>query len=366
MSLAGSDQGGSPLTVRSRVRDYVVEFDDSGAWADEIARLEHSLVIVDENVWRLHGHGVIRSLPPQDVVELPIAEERKTFDAVAALAEIAIRGAAKRNATIVSIGGGITQDVTGFLASTLYRGVRWVYVPTTLLAMADSCIGGKTSLNLGAHKNLLGTVYPPERIVIHAPFVDTLEEADYRSGLGEMVKLHLLGGEESLQRLRDVLSRLLQREPAAVARATRDALEIKRDYIEDDEFDRGRRNLLNFGHCFGHALETTTAFAVSHGQAVVVGMMIADQVAVGRGLLDAGTADSRRRTFYQPVLSQLPELDGADRAALVEAMRFDKKRTGEGLALVMIGDGLRAIRVDDLEVPEALEALERLPTLLRP
>ena len=134
------------------------------------------------------------------------------------------------------MGGGITQDITGYLASTLYRGVRWVYAPTTLLAMADSCIGGKTSLNHGARKNLLGTMYPPERVLVHADFVSTLCDADYSSGLGEVVKLHLLGGQDSVDELREALPALLAREAGAVRRATRASLHIKRDFIEEDEF----------------------------------------------------------------------------------------------------------------------------------
>jgi 3-dehydroquinate synthase len=349
-----------PLAVRSRVRDYVVEFDHSTAWVDELAALENSFVIVDENVLRLHGGGALAALDEEIIVSLPISEEHKTLEAVSVLAVAATKRAAKRNCVVVSIGGGITQDVTGYLASTLYRGVRWIYAPTTLLAMADSCIGGKTSLNLGSHKNLLGTMYPPERVIVHAPFVTTLADRDFASGLGEIVKLHLLGGAQTLARLRAELPALLARDLAAVRRATRAALEIKREFIEEDEFDRGRRNLLNYGHCFGHALETTMGFAVPHGQAVVVGMLLADRVAESRGLLGAAATRERRDALYLPVMRALPRLDGAAATRLVEAMKFDKKRTGAGLALVMVGDGLSATRVDDLSAREALDALALL------
>lgn len=352
--------------VASRVRDYEVVFDDTGAWAERAAAEAQAFVVVDDNVLRLHGDGVLGPFSPAGVVALPVSEERKTYDAVAGLADLATRRAAKRNVVIISVGGGITQDVTGFLASTLYRGVRWIYAPTTLLAMADSCIGGKTSLNLGAHKNLVGTVYPPEQVIVHAAFVETLAEDDYLSGLGEIVKLHLLGGSMALDGLRRDLPGLLRRDAHVVRRAVEASLMIKRGYIEDDEFDRGRRNLLNFGHCFGHALETTTGFAVPHGQAVTVGMLLADAVAVRRGLLDPAEADGRRRALYLPVLGVRPVLDADDAAALVRAMRFDKKRTGAGLALVMVGSGGRATRVDDLTEDEALRALAGLPDLLRP
>jgi 3-dehydroquinate synthase len=359
------DSSDSPvLSIRSRVRDYDVVFDDGGTWVEDIAGEPNAFVIVDENVLRLHGAGVLAPLAGKEIVALPVAEQRKTFATVAELADAAIRRSAKRNVLVVSVGGGITQDVTGFLASTLYRGIRWIYAPTTVLAMADSCIGGKTSLNLESHKNLLGTVYPPEQVVIHAPFVDTLQWDDYLSGLGEIVKLHVLGGPENLEVLRSGLKGLLDRDADAVRSATRASLVIKRDYIEDDEFDRGRRNLLNFGHCFGHALETTSGFTVPHGQAVTLGMILADRVAVARGLLSEAGADDRRRAFYLPVLSRRPAVDADVARDIVAMMKFDKKRTGEGLALVMVGDGGRALRVDDLGEREALSVLAELPALL--
>jgi 3-dehydroquinate synthase len=241
--------------------------------------------------------------------------------------------------------------------------VGWVYAPTTLLAMADSCIGGKTSLNHGAHKNLVGTMYPPQRVLVHADFVGTLRDEDYASGLGEVVKLHLLGGQEKADELRASLPALLAREPAAVRRATHAGLCIKRGYIEDDEFDHGRRNLLNYGHCFGHAVETATGFAVPHGQAVVIGMLLAGAVACRRGLLSAAEERRRRVELLLPVLLDRPRLDGSAIARVIEAMKYDKKRTGEGLALVMVGDGLQATQVADLGEGEARDALAELPAL---
>ena len=356
---------GAPLQIRSRLGDYAVEFVVGGAWAEELAVLKQAFVVVDENVWRLHADGVLAPLHDAAPVVLPISEERKVYATVAELCDLVTARAAKRNCVVVSIGGGITQDVTGYLASTLYRGVRWVYVPTTLLAMADSCIGGKTSLNHGAHKNLIGTMYPPERVLVHAPFVGTLNEEDYFSGLGEVVKLHLLGGQGAVDELQEALPALLAREQEAVRGATCASLLIKRAYIEEDEFDRGRRNLLNFGHCFGHALETATGFAVPHGQAVVVGMLLAGAVARRRGLLAAAEERRRRIELLLPVLLDRPLLDEAAATRVLEAMKYDKKRTGEGLALVMVGDGLQAVQVADLGEDEARDALADLPALYR-
>jgi len=354
---------GAPLQISSRLGDYAVEFVDGGAWVEELAVLEHAFVVVDENVWRLHADGVLAPLRAGAPIVLPIPEERKVYATVAELCDLVTLRAAKRNCVVVSIGGGITQDVTGYLASTLYRGVRWVYAPTTLLAMADSCIGGKTSLNHGVHKNLVGTMYPPERVLVHAPFVGTLSEEDYFSGLGEVVKLHLLGGQGTVDELREALPALLAREPDAVRGATRGSLLIKRAYIEEDEFGRGRRNLLNYGHCFGHAVETATGFAVPHGQAVVIGMLLAGAIARRRGLLAAAEERRWRVELLLPVLLDRPLLDEAAVTRVVEAMKYDKKRTGKGLALVMVGDGLQAVHIADLGEDEARDALVDLPAL---
>jgi 3-dehydroquinate synthase len=354
---------GNLLQIRSRLGDYAVEFVDGDAWVDELAALDQAFVVVDENVWRLHGDGVLAPLREAPPVVLPISEEHKVYATVAELCDLVTARAAKRNCVVVSLGGGITQDVTGYLASTLYRGVRWIYAPTTLLAMADSCIGGKTSLNHAAHKNLIGTMYPPERVLVHAPFVGTLSDEGYFSGLGEVVKLHFLGGQGAVDELRQALPALLAREPEAVRGATRASLLIKSAFIEEDEFDRGRRNLLNFGHCFGHAVETATGFAVPHGEAVVIGMMLAGAVARRRGLLAAEEERRRRVELMLPVLLDRPILDEIAMTRVVEAMKYDKKRTGEGLALVMVGDGLDPMQVADLGVDEARDALAELPAL---
>jgi 3-dehydroquinate synthase len=353
----------APLPIRSRLGDYAVEFVDGGAWAEDLAALERAFVVVDENVWRLHAGGVLAPLRDAAPVVLAISEERKVYRTVAELCDLVTARAAKRNCVVVSVGGGITQDLTGYLASTLYRGVRWVYAPTTLLAMADSCIGGKTSLNHGVHKNLIGTMYPPERVLVHAPFVGTLNEMDYFSGLGEVAKLHILGGQRAVDGFRDALPALLARDSQAVRAATHACLSIKRAFIEEDELDRGRRNMLNYGHCFGHAVETATGFAVPHGQAVVIGMLLAGAVARRRGLLTPAEERRRRVELLLPVLLDRPLLDEAAVARVLEAMKYDKKRTGEGLALIMVGDGLRAVQVADLGEDEASAALAELPSL---
>ena len=343
--------------LHSRIRDYDVVFQADGDFVNELVALPNRLFIVDENVWTAHRNGVLAPLPEQDVFVLRIGEELKNLGSVELVWDQLMGRAAKRNMTIVSIGGGICQDITGFAASTIYRGIGWVFLPTTLLAQSDSCIGSKTSLNYGRFKNLLGTFFPPNEVHIFAPFLTTQNELDYFSGLGEVVKLHVMGGRESATRLAEAMSAIVVRDTAAVGRAVRDSLGVKRSYMEDDEFDTGRRNLLNYGHCFGHAIESATDFAVPHGQAVVIGMILAQKIARARGTeTDPAQMELLDRLFDQSLLAgHVPASLDVD--AVIEAMKHDKKRTGEGLVLVMANDGYEMVKVDDLSESEAREVL---------
>ncbi len=236
----------------------------------------------------------------------------------------------------------------------------WIFTPTTLLAQADSCIGSKTSLNFRGFKNLLGTFYPPERIHIYPPFLETQSIEDYTSGLGEVIKLHLMGGERLYHRLAELLPDLQSRSPSALPAAIRTSLEIKLDYISGDEFDRGRRNLLNFGHDFGHALEGISAFRVPHGQAVVFGMLAANIVSRNRSLLTQHLEREIADALLIPALVVRPRAGDLSSEQFIEALGKDKKRTGSQLALVMMLDGFEFQRVNDLRSDEVGAALKEL------
>ncbi|HEX9050201.1 MAG TPA: hypothetical protein VF841_06665 [Anaeromyxobacter sp.] len=355
------------MTIRSRVRDYAVHFQDGGAFLDElVARFPQRLFVVDENVWRLWSGALLAGIPEQDRMIFPVSEERKTLAGVAEVWDRLMARSAKKNVTLVAIGGGILQDVTGFAASTLYRGIHWILVPTTLLAQADSCIGSKTSLNYERYKNLLGTFFPPAEIHVHAPFLGSLPEDDFRSGLGEVAKLHLMGGAASTAAFEAELPALLARAPVPLQAAIRRSLEIKLSFMEGDEFDTGRRNLLNYGHCFGHALETVSGYAIPHGQAVVVGMLVANAAAARRGLLRAETAARIAGALLLPCLSVPVREEHLALGPLLAAMRQDKKRIGDGLVMVMLRDDGTLEKLTDFGEAELRAALEDLRALLAP
>ena len=346
------------FTVQSRFGAYSVQR-RADAWPTALLGDRKTVVVVDDNVWRLHGDLLLGGV--EDPVVLRVDESAKTLATAEWLYDQMLARGLRRDGCLLSIGGGITQDLTGFTASTLFRGVMWVFAPTTLLAQADSCIGAKTSLNHRTYKNVLGTMYAPSSVILDGRFLTTLLPQDFFSGLGEVVKLHVLGGPAQAAALARRLEDVVARDPGAVAAAVDASLRTKLPFIEQDEFDKGRRNLLNFGHCFGHALEAASGYEVSHGQAVVLGMLLAEVVAERRGLAGSGFRAELEERLLLPALATRIALDDEGRRAVVEAMRHDKKRrSGAQLALVMCCDGYDMTRVDDLAEDEAYDALQWL------
>ncbi len=345
------------VQLKSKIRDYSVYFSEKPDFFANLAAAGNSLFIVDAKVWDLHKEGCLKSLAGCDIILLPVNERRKSLRSVEKLYDGIMAYSPKRNTRIVSIGGGVTQDITGFVASTLFRGINWIYVPTTLLAQTDSCIGAKTSLNYGKFKNLLGTFYPPVEIYIHSPFLKTQKRADFFSGLGESAKLHMIGGEADTLAMIELMPLLVRNDGKAILRVIKRSLIIKKDYIEGDEFDTGKRNMLNFGHCFGHALETVNDFKIPHGQAVVLGIMLANLVAEKRGIMSAAREEFFAGKLLRPIIrTDLGRLI-TDGAQMIEAMGRDKKRVGPLLPLVMIDDAYGMFKVNDLTDREVNRAL---------
>ena len=351
------------INIKSSLRDYEVHIGPAHDFVEHLVNLDHKCFVVDENVWRHYADGILSTLPRSETISFPAHEERKTLEGVQEIYEHLLGRSAKRNLTLITIGGGILQDVTGFVASTLYRGLNWIFIPTTLLAQADSCIGSKTSLNYGGYKNLIGSFYPPSKVWIDTSFLRTLQTQDFYSGLGEVVKLHIMAGEEKTQQFLRAYDSICAMDLAALQHAIQASLEIKIDYITDDEFDLGRRNMLNYGHCIGHALESVSDFRIPHGQAVVEGMILANRIAQRRGILSEEKRRFTEERLLRPTLNMRVQPTDLQPAAIIEAMGRDKKRTGSGLALIMVTDAGEMVRVNDLEPQEVRTALEQVECL---
>lgn len=352
------------LSIHSNIRDYEAVFEETEAFIDSLSKHSQACFVVDDSVWKIYSSTLLKQISPEQVIVIPIHENKKNLDTVQGLYDRLVEYPAKRNLTMISIGGGILQDVSGFAASTIYRGINWIYVPTTLLAQADSCIGSKTSLNYRSYKNLVGTFYPPTRIHIYTSFLKTLQESDFYSGFGEVIKLHLMGGQKSFDSLVKLTPLITHRDAATLTSAIQQSLNIKLSYMAGDEFDTGRRNLLNYGHDFGHAVESTSNFNVPHGQAVILGMLAANMIAQQRGLLDAKREIEIAEKLLLSNLLIKPPPEALEADAMVNAMKKDKKRMGDSLALIMIDNNFMLSRVNDLTSEEVSAVLNELKTRL--
>lgn len=324
------------MEIRSRLKNYTVILEDNLAFFQELARKENALFVVDEKVWHLYREQ-LKDISQDRLILVEATEENKVIETALGICERITEIPAKRNAVLISIGGGIIQDITGFVANITYRGIHWIFVPTTLLAACDSCIGGKTSLNYKRYKNLLGTFFPPEEIHICPDFFNTLSERDYRSGLGEVVKFNIMAGQKSLSGMEQRMDALLARDPKTIRDYVETSLRFKKQFIEVDEFDQGERIKLNFAHTFGHAIEVVSGYAIPHGTAVAIGMIMADRISVRRSILDASVAGRAEQLLMQ-VITIDASLLKVPTESFLNAMRKDKKQTSAALTAVLLAN----------------------------
>jgi 3-dehydroquinate synthase len=238
----------------------------------------------------------------------------------------------RRDHTVLAIGGGITQDLSAFAASILYRGIDWAFLPTTLIAQADSCIGSKTSINIGDKKNLAGNFWPPSAVVIDLRFLETLPADDVRSGIGEILHFYLYADSPMTRSLVAEHATLL-RDRAKLRPFVQESLRIKRGVVELDEFDRNERHKFNYGHTFGHALESLTGYRIPHGLAITVGMDIANFISMRLGLMPQAVFVE----LHSQLAVNLPErsIDVLEVDAYSEYLRKDKKNLQDTLGCIL-------------------------------
>ncbi len=320
------------FTVLSAVHDYNVYFVDDFTRSLQKIIQPNDMLLIDENVFHAYEKQLAPILPQVVHIVIQPSEEKKSYQSMGPILEQFIDGEFRKNNKIIAIGGGITQDIATFIAANLYRGVEWYFFPTTLLAQADSCIGGKASLNFGHYKNLLGNFYPPNEIYIDLAFIDTLPRKEIVSGLGEMTHFYFVAGADDYERMRreyrqafydkNVLEGLIHR-----------SLMIKKATIEIDEFDRKERQIFNYGHSFGHAIESVTDYRVPHGIAVSHGMDIASFISVKMGLIDETLRQSMREVLklnWDEV-----SLGKIDVEVFIGALRKDKKNVGAEVRVIL-------------------------------
>ncbi|MFP6583747.1 MAG: AroB-related putative sugar phosphate phospholyase (cyclizing), partial [Candidatus Hydrogenedentota bacterium] len=320
------------LSIRSSKMTYEVRFEDDFAavLAGHLEPGDH--IVVDSNILELYRAKIEPLLEGMHHTIIKPSEEQKSYQAITAFIETLLETGFRKNNRLFAIGGGITQDIVAFTASIMFRGVSWIFYPTTLLAQCDSCIGSKTSINFGTYKNQLGGFYPPIEIINDLSFLDTLSPLDFRSGMGEMLHYFLVSGEDDFQRIcREYDAAMTDK------KVLRDlvfhSLDFKRGYAERDEFDQGPRNVFNYGHSFGHAIESITHYRIPHGIAVSFGMDIANAISAKLGLI---TEEERLR--IRPILEKNwgeLRLEEVTVDNMLEALSKDKKNVGNQINVIL-------------------------------
>jgi len=318
--------------VKSIIHDYKVKFiEDSSSVLDNEIK-DGDVIIMDQKLKDLYPM-LTAAIPDNNVlIDIDAHEKQKSYEALIPIINKLIESGFRKNHRLVGIGGGITQDITAFTASIMYRGVNWIFFPTTLLAQGDSCIGSKTSINFGEYKNQVGGFYPPNRIYIDLNFLDTLSSADLQSGLGEMSHYFVVSSEEDFKKYKQNYTPALSNK-TVLANMISKSLEIKKSYIEIDEFDQNERQVFNYGHSFGHAIESLTNYTIPHGIAVSFGMDMANYISVKMELLKPEIRNEIRELLEK--IWEGYNIKNIDIEKFCNALAKDKKNVGKELRLIL-------------------------------
>jgi 3-dehydroquinate synthase len=342
--MAAKERGMTSVIEVAGTKPYAIRI-GAGLLGDADALLaplrgRHALVASDANVAPLYARRAVDALRSRDDIVvgecvLPAGEESKRLPQFEALLQSLADLGATRDACVYALGGGVVGDLAGFASACWMRGIDCVQLPTTLLAMVDSSVGGKTGLDLDAGKNLVGAFHPPVAVLADTDALCTLPPRELHAGFAEVVKYGAIRDADFLDWLDENANDLLAGDGDALAEAISRSCAHKAEIVERDPFERGERALLNFGHTFGHAIEAGQGYTgLTHGEAVAVGMLLAARLSARLGM--AGDADAERlavllERFGLPVA--IPA--GLDPDALLARMRLDKKATAAGLRFVL-------------------------------
>jgi 3-dehydroquinate synthase len=312
--------------------------------------LSHPVLVTDENVARFHATRLMGSLRQAGfdpaLITIPPGEAYKNLDTIQRLWDGFLEHGLDRTSTVIALGGGVVGDLAGFAAGTYMRGINWVALPTSLLAMVDASLGGKTGFDLPQGKNLIGSFYPPKLVLADPQMLHTLPEAEFSSGMAEVVKHGIIAEPE----LFDLCARGLQHIEAELESVVKRAMAVKIRIIEDDPYERGFRAALNLGHTIGHAVELVSRFRLRHGEAIAIGIVAEAELAERMHLAKEGLSDR-----IAAVLAGLglPVHIPADlpREQILRTMRTDKKKHAKAIRFALpveIGK-VELVDVTDLE-----------------
>jgi len=334
---------------------YDVRVVENGLDSLGAALLERGLtgpvaLVSDDRVGPLYASRALESMRlagyPAQAISIPAGEKYKTIPTIQYIWEGFLEAGLERGSTVVALGGGVVGDLAGFAAAAYLRGVNWVTLPTTLLAMADASLGGKTGADLPQGKNLVGAFYPPRLVLADPATLATLPEVELRNGLAEVVKHGIIGDPALFERCRQGWHAIQSDWGDLVRRA----MAVKVQVILEDPYEKGRRASLNLGHTLGHAIEQVSEYQIKHGEAVAIGMVAAARLSEQMGLAERGLSDVISETLAALGLpTQLPH--SMDPQSLLRAMGVDKKRLAGKVRLalpVRVGEVQWGVEIDDL------------------
>ena len=334
---------------------------DFGAVIRAQTDASRAIVITVPEVGRRYAPKLLRSLRAAGLrvgrIDVPDGDRTKNLRQVASLYDALLERGADRGAVLVALGGGMVGDLTGFTAATYLRGIPFVQVPTTVLAMVDASVGGKTGVNLPQGKNLVGAFHQPRAVLIDIETLRSLPDRERAAGFAEVVKAAAIWDEALFRRLEGSAEALLGLDTTALAPVLKRAIEIKAEVVSQDEREQGVRMLLNFGHTLGHAIEARRRYrGILHGEAVAIGMVYAAQRSEALGAAPSGTA-SRLAALCERfgLPTALPRYARTDYAA---ALEVDKKKRGAHIRFVVL-DGIGSARTVPLRLAEVVAGIPR-------
>jgi 3-dehydroquinate synthase len=326
--------------VISSPRPYRVDFPSGFSPAENIVREVCShmspLLLVDSRIQELYlsGRAELAMVPTFSVVA---GEEVKEISTVLEIIDFLERNGATKISMLFVVGGGIIQDLGAFSGAMYKRGLPWTFVPTTLLAQGDSCVGGKTALNHQKTKNLLALFSAPRRVIIDTGFLATLPRGDLLSGVGEIFRLCITGGPGFLEIFAKLLPAFLAGDAKATMELISNSLSVKRAVVEFDEFELDIRRSMNYGHSFGHALEALTDFRIPHGVGVTIGILVENEIAHRRGMLPRSERDYMVALGRQIIPEECWQVfSQASLDGVLDLLRRDKKTEGAVLKLATL------------------------------
>ncbi len=331
---------------------------------EDLSDFTNVFVLSSPRVWRHWGGRLsrcVRRVRQPRIILFNDRESAKNLQTVEALCRRLVREGADRKALLVAVGGGVVGDVAGFVAASFLRGVRLVHVPTTLVAQVDSAIGGKTGVNLPGGKNLIGAFYPPRMVLVDPELLATLPPREFRSGLYEVIKYGVICDAQLFHYLEKNLDKVVRRDSAALRWIIPRCIQAKARIVARDEKETGPREVLNFGHTFGHALESATRYRrYRHGEAVGWGMIAAARL----GLLLGHTSERNALRIIRLVqrVGKLPPWPAGIEGRLLSSMYFDKKTRAHRLRFVLagrIGSALTGVEVPPAALRQVLRAMAK-------